>query len=268
MCAVCARLWCLLQLLLFTSKFSRSQWLPLLNVAGYIQCFFLNAFQFTIFHPSSGKHTQTSTKHFFSGETWKPFTVQILITPIKRKARRSRIILLARHVRFVIVATFTFISHRIKLSFNLTISSEMYGHWASLLSFRIVSFLALLLSWPWPNTLKLNLLDQSCSFNCGVRHARHKCINECDAFTDKNYNHRNSLDPLGDSCPCTIFHFVHSQCKNSIKFPRQAVCFFPFERFDWQMWFCCFFIRSYMYLMSNKKMPVANVFGRERKKMN
>lgn len=70
--AVCARLWCLFQLLLFTSKFPRSQcvapcgWLYSLLLAA----FFSIAFQFTISHPSPGEHTQTSTekkKIFSSG---------------------------------------------------------------------------------------------------------------------------------------------------------------------------------------------------------
>lgn len=94
----------------------------------------------------------------------------------------------------------------------------------------------------------------------------------CDAFTDKNYNHRNSLDALGDSRPCAILHFVHSQCRVSIKFTRQPVLFFSFISFPIRTIrltnvFSLLFIRHMWTLMSNNKMPDANVFGRASEKI-
>lgn len=55
-----------------------------------------------------------------------------------------------------------------------------------------------------------------------TQYTRHKCISEAMRPPDKNCNHRNSLDPLGDSCSMLVqMSISFSPRKISIKLSRQ-----------------------------------------------
>lgn len=197
-----------------------SMWLVIFIVS---RCFFLHRLSIYDFQSITRQtHKHQQKKGFFRRN---PCTVQQPMTSIQQRARTSRIILLATLVPSVIVATFDSLCSRScpPIQFKFQSDHQHRNAWNfnvhALLLFVIESFRASSLSWPrLTKRFKTKFVGPSIRrIQLWYAPSTPQTHQRCNAFTDKKYNHRNSLDALGDSRPCAILHFVHSQCRISIE---------------------------------------------------